>query len=262
MFTWGKHQKVGKARLRRRAAAADTPKRDLLARSSDRARAGRSRLSADDRRAERARRRRRSACAVAGRSGCRKPCSRERTRRRWVSGSRASSSAKRFEQRQYGKGRFAISACRSTCFRPTSGAPGYDRWLLDEVEAVGIDPKRITLEITESVLVADQETSRCDWRPLRRAGISIAVDDFGTGYSSLAYLTRLPLDMIKIDRGLIADIVSGEHDQIVVKALIRLARELGLQGRRRGCRNGRAARAAEGMGLRPIPGIPRRGAAW
>ena len=67
---------------------------------------------------------------------------------------------------------------------------------------------------------------------LREAGIRIAIDDFGTGYASLAYLTTLPLDMIKIDRGLIADIVGGERDRIVVKAMIRLARELDLAGRR------------------------------
>jgi len=64
---------------------------------------------------------------------------------------------------------------------------------------------------------------------LRDAGLAIAVDDFGTGYASLAYLTTLPLDTIKIDRGLIADIVGGERDRIVVRAMIRLARELDLQ---------------------------------
>ena len=63
---------------------------------------------------------------------------------------------------------------------------------------------------------------------LREAGLRIAVDDFGTGYASLAYLTSLPLDAIKIDRGLIADLVGGERDRIVVKALINLARELEL----------------------------------
>ena len=59
--------------------------------------------------------------------------------------------------------------------------------------------------------------------------MSIAVDDFGTGYASLAYLTTLPLDMIKIDRGLITDLVGGSRDRIVVKAMIRLARELDLK---------------------------------
>jgi EAL domain-containing protein (putative c-di-GMP-specific phosphodiesterase class I) len=64
---------------------------------------------------------------------------------------------------------------------------------------------------------------------LRAAGVRIAVDDFGTGYASLAWLTTLPLDMIKIDRGLIIDLVGGRRAQIVVKALIALARELDLQ---------------------------------
>jgi EAL domain-containing protein (putative c-di-GMP-specific phosphodiesterase class I) len=64
---------------------------------------------------------------------------------------------------------------------------------------------------------------------LRDAGVSIAVDDFGTGYASLAYLTTLPLDVLKIDRGLITNIMEGERERIVVKALIRLGRDLGLK---------------------------------
>jgi EAL domain-containing protein (putative c-di-GMP-specific phosphodiesterase class I) len=105
---------------------------------------------------------------------------------------------------------------------------GYEQWLLDEIGAVGIDPKRITVEITENALVSDKVAVAARLTRLREAGIRIAVDDFGTGYASLAYLTTLPLDMIKIDRGLIGDLVGGARDQIVVKAMIRLARELGL----------------------------------
>ena len=105
---------------------------------------------------------------------------------------------------------------------------GYAEWLLDEIEANGMDPKRLTVEITESALLVDQPTVAERLSRLRAAGIAIAIDDFGTGYASLAYLTTLPLDMIKIDRGLIADIVGGERDRIVVRAMIRLARELDL----------------------------------
>jgi EAL domain-containing protein (putative c-di-GMP-specific phosphodiesterase class I) len=105
---------------------------------------------------------------------------------------------------------------------------GYDRWLLEEIDAVGIDPARITLEITESALLADHHRVAERLASLRDAGLRIAVDDFGTGYASLAYLTSLPLDMLKIDQGLIAEITRRERDQIVVKALISLARELGL----------------------------------
>ena len=106
--------------------------------------------------------------------------------------------------------------------------PGYESWLLDEISAAGIDPKRVTAEITESALLVDQEAAAERLSRLREAGVRIAVDDFGTGYANLAYLTSLPLDAIKIDRGLIADIAGGERDRIVVKAMIHLARELGL----------------------------------
>ena len=105
---------------------------------------------------------------------------------------------------------------------------GYEQWLLDEVAANGMDPKRLTVEITESALLVDQPAVAQRLSRLREAGIAIAIDDFGTGYASLAYLTTLPLDMIKIDRGLIADIVGGTRDRIVVRAMIRLARELDL----------------------------------
>jgi EAL domain-containing protein (putative c-di-GMP-specific phosphodiesterase class I) len=106
---------------------------------------------------------------------------------------------------------------------------GYDDWLLEEIEAAGIEPSRVTIEITESALLVDEEVVVTRLRRLREAGLSIAVDDFGTGYASLAYLTKLPLDILKIDRGLVANIVAGERDRIVVRALIRLARELGLK---------------------------------
>ena len=107
--------------------------------------------------------------------------------------------------------------------------PGYERWLLDEIESAEIDPQRITLEITENALLADRDIVASRLATLREAGLRIAVDDLGTGYSSLSYLTALPLDVVKIDRGLVANIVTSERDQIVVRTLISLARELGLQ---------------------------------
>jgi EAL domain-containing protein (putative c-di-GMP-specific phosphodiesterase class I) len=108
--------------------------------------------------------------------------------------------------------------------------PGYEDWLLEEMDRAGVKPNRVTVEITENALIAD----RCGGvaerlGKLRDAGVSIAVDDFGTGYASLAYLISLPLDTLKIDRGLITDIVGGSRDRIVVKAMIQLARELDLK---------------------------------
>ena len=107
--------------------------------------------------------------------------------------------------------------------------PGYDRWLLEEIATAGVDPTRITVEITESALLSDSDKIATRLARIRAAGVRVAVDDFGTGYASLAYLTSLPLDTLKIDRGLIADIVGGERDRIVVKAMIALAKELDLK---------------------------------
>lgn len=107
--------------------------------------------------------------------------------------------------------------------------PGYERWLLDEIAAAGLPATRVTAEITESSLIADPQAAAARLACLRAAGVRIAIDDFGTGYASLAWLTTLPLDLLKIDRGLITDLVGGRRAQIVVKALIALARELELQ---------------------------------
>jgi EAL domain-containing protein (putative c-di-GMP-specific phosphodiesterase class I) len=105
---------------------------------------------------------------------------------------------------------------------------GYDDWLLEEIAVCGIKPARVTLEITESALLVDEPAVALRLGRLRDAGLTIAIDDFGTGYASLAYLMTLPFDMLKIDRGLVAGIVDRERDRIVVKAMIRLARELDL----------------------------------
>ena len=92
---------------------------------------------------------------------------------------------------------------------------GFDQWLLDEIAAAGIAPSRVTVEITESALVDECSVAE-RLSHLREAGVGIAVDDFGTGYANLASLTSLPIDMLKIDRSLVADIVGGSRDRIVV----------------------------------------------
>ncbi|MFL6734894.1 MAG: EAL domain-containing protein [Sphingomicrobium sp.] len=107
--------------------------------------------------------------------------------------------------------------------------PGYDRWLLDEIDACGVDPRRVTVEITESTLLEDDPEVARRLATLRNEGLRIAVDDFGTGYANLAYLTSLPLDLLKIDRGLVQDIAGGSRDRIVMQAMIRMAHDLGMQ---------------------------------
>lgn len=92
----------------------------------------------------------------------------------------------------------------------------------------GIDPTRVTAEVTESGFVADLATASARLDRLRVAGLRVAIDDFGTGYSSLAYLKALPLDYLKIDRSLTQDIVGGLRGRIVVRGIIAIAAGLGL----------------------------------
>ena len=105
---------------------------------------------------------------------------------------------------------------------------GFEETLLAQIDAAGIDPARVTVEITENAMIADDSAVVARLGRLREHGVRIAVDDFGTGFASLIYLSSLPLDTLKIDRGLIARIESGERDRIVVRAIVRLAHELGL----------------------------------
>ncbi len=106
---------------------------------------------------------------------------------------------------------------------------GFDSWLLGEIAVAGLDPQRVTVEIIESALLLDRPAVAARLASLRDQGVEIAVDDFGTGYANLLYLTSLPLDAIKIDRAMVADLVGHERDRIVVKAMISMARELGLK---------------------------------
>jgi EAL domain-containing protein (putative c-di-GMP-specific phosphodiesterase class I) len=107
--------------------------------------------------------------------------------------------------------------------------PGYDDWLLAEIVDAGLDPARLTLEITESQVIDQWGAVRDRLERFRKAGIGIAVDDFGTGFANLSYLTELPLDALKIDRMLIAGIVDGAGNRIVVHKTIEMAHELGLK---------------------------------
>ncbi len=92
----------------------------------------------------------------------------------------------------------------------------------------GIDPARVTAEVTESGFVTDLALAAERLGHLRGAGLRVAIDDFGTGYSSLAYLKALPLDYLKIDRSLTQDITGGPRARVVVRGIIAIAAGLGL----------------------------------
>ena len=99
---------------------------------------------------------------------------------------------------------------------------------LELVRASGLQPERVTVEVTESGLIEDLGAAGALLARMRAGGLRIAIDDFGTGYSSLAYLKALPLDYLKIDRRLSQDIVGSTRDRIVVRGVIDMARSLGL----------------------------------
>jgi diguanylate cyclase (GGDEF)-like protein len=109
----------------------------------------------------------------------------------------------------------------------------HDRDLPQRVAALLADhdlpADRLMIEITESMLMVDPERAREILEDLSNAGIGIAVDDFGTGYSSLAYLKRLPIDKIKIDRSFVMGMTRDESDRHIVASTVDLGRNLGLQ---------------------------------
>ncbi|MBI5260460.1 MAG: EAL domain-containing protein [Bradyrhizobium sp.] len=87
----------------------------------------------------------------------------------------------------------------------------------------GLDPRRLELEITEAVLIRDDEAALAILHQLRTIGVRIALDDFGTGYSSLSYLKRFPFDKIKIDRCFVADIAEPGGTPAIVQAVVNIA---------------------------------------
>jgi diguanylate cyclase (GGDEF)-like protein/PAS domain S-box-containing protein len=102
--------------------------------------------------------------------------------------------------------------------------------LIDEVEAVlsetGLPPKRLKLEITESVIMENPEMAVDLLKRLKALGTHLCIDDFGTGYSSLSYLLRFPADTLKIDRSFVMALGKGERNEDIVGAIVSLAKSL------------------------------------
>jgi len=99
----------------------------------------------------------------------------------------------------------------------------------DALERADLPGHLLTLELTESVLVASGERAAQQLAVLKERGVKLALDDFGTGYASLAYLQRLPVDIVKIDRSFTAKIDSGADDLALLEGIVGLGKALGLQ---------------------------------
>jgi diguanylate cyclase (GGDEF)-like protein len=97
------------------------------------------------------------------------------------------------------------------------------------LERYKISPGNIEIEVTETLIISNPEKAIENLKKLKQIGLTIALDDFGTGYSSLAYLQKLPIDFVKIDISFIRDILVSPNDQVMVKTIIDMAHNLGLQ---------------------------------
>ena len=103
------------------------------------------------------------------------------------------------------------------------------RMIGDALRLSGVDGHRLMIELTESAIVADPDNCRQLLEALRRADISIAMDDFGTGYSNMASLKRMPIDVLKIDRSFVTDMLKDPDKLAIIRAILSLARALGLK---------------------------------
>jgi len=92
-----------------------------------------------------------------------------------------------------------------------------------------INPKEIQFEVTETSIMKDLEHSTYILRKIKELGIGIALDDFGTGYSSLTYLKKLPIDIVKLDREFIKNVINKESDLVIVEHIINLIHDLNLE---------------------------------
>jgi len=124
---------------------------------------------------------------------------------------------------------FANLKLTVNCSAVTLGHEG----LPNEVEMAlfhaGLAPRHLELEITENALMGDVQRTVALLKRIRGQGVSLSIDDFGTGYSSLAYLKRLPLDVLKVDRSFLLDVPASLKDREIVQAIIAMAHTLHLQ---------------------------------
>jgi len=130
------------------------------------------------------------------------------------------------------------------------GAMPLDELVLRTVDATGWPAQRLTLEVTESAIMADAESAVTLLTRLRELGVAIAVDDFGTGYSSLAYLKRLPVSVLKIDRSFVDQVTVDPDSLAIATSIVDLSRALGLRTVAEGIETPEQAAVMLGLGCR------------
>jgi diguanylate cyclase (GGDEF)-like protein len=107
--------------------------------------------------------------------------------------------------------------------------PGFVKDVIDMLQSYAIQPDRLKLELTESLVLDNVEEAVIKMQTLREVGVRFSMDDFGTGFSSLSYLTKLPLDQLKIDQTFVRNICVNLRDAVVVQTIIGMANNLGIE---------------------------------
>ena len=133
-------------------------------------------------------------------------------------------------------------------------APDFARRVALVLAQTGLEPALLELELTEGALLEHSEHTRTTLAALRKLGIRVALDDFGTGYSSLAYLTRLPIDHIKIDRGFVAGLDETSRRMAIVRAVLAMAQTLNLRVTAEGVETAAQAALLRDLGCHGLQG--------
>jgi len=126
--------------------------------------------------------------------------------------------------------------------------PSFAEGVARALDEAGLPPSALTLEITERTLLDDQAVHRRALAELRELGVELALDDFGTGYSALGYLTRVPLDVLKVDRIFIARVTEEPRGDALLAGILAMARGLGLRTVAEGIEHGGQLDALRALG--------------
>jgi predicted signal transduction protein with EAL and GGDEF domain len=129
------------------------------------------------------------------------------------------------------------------------------RLVSEALRANRLEPHWLELEITESAVLGDDQDVPATLRDLRAMGVRVALDDFGTGYSALGYLTRLPIDTLKMDRSFVRDVDSDPSASGVVRAVVAMAHSLGMRVVAEGVDADEQARALQSLGCDVLQGF-------
>ncbi|MFC6487270.1 EAL domain-containing protein [Nitratireductor sp. GCM10026969] len=117
-----------------------------------------------------------------------------------------------------------------------------------------VAPRRIQLEVTETVLIENPDLAIKTFEVLRKAGVSIAIDDFGTGYSSMSYLRNYPVDRLKIDRSFVQALSENDQGRAIVGAMLDMAHALELQVIAEGVETAEQCKLLRSLGCREMQG--------